>query len=99
MVPCKHFSAVTTALALALYGALQRSLREVYAALNPTKIRGDSTRVGLGPSLDRDRLGALRRRARVAVRVVLAPDRDQREGCVGIDLHCACRGCASEVER
>lgn len=40
----KHFGAVTIALALALYGALQRSLRTVYATLNPTKIRGDSAR-------------------------------------------------------
>ena len=35
---------VTVALALAFYGALERSLRAVYEALNPTKIRGHGAR-------------------------------------------------------
>lgn len=44
VVPRKHFGAVTIALALAWYGALQRSLQDVYVTLNPTKLRGDNAR-------------------------------------------------------
>src|SRR5437764_1335332 len=34
VLPRKHFGALTVALALAFYGAMERSLREVYEALN-----------------------------------------------------------------
>lgn len=44
VLPRKHFGAVTVALALAFYGALEWSLRHVYEALNPTKLRGHDAR-------------------------------------------------------
>ena len=44
VLPRKHFGALSVALAMALYGALERSLREVYDALNPTRIRGHNAR-------------------------------------------------------
>lgn len=44
VLPRKHFGAVSVALALAFYGALERSLRAVYGALNPTTIRGHCAR-------------------------------------------------------
>lgn len=44
VLPRKHFGAVTIALAMAFYGALRRSLREVYERLNPTRIRGHDAR-------------------------------------------------------
>lgn len=39
-----HFSALSIALAFAFYGLEERSLRAVYEALNPTKIRGRDAR-------------------------------------------------------
>jgi hypothetical protein len=44
VLPRKHFGAVTIALAMAFYGALRRSLRELYERLNPTRIRGHDAR-------------------------------------------------------
>ncbi len=44
VLPHKHFSALTIALAFAFYGLEGRSLREVYEALNPTTIRGRDAR-------------------------------------------------------
>jgi len=40
VLPHKHFSALSIALAFAFYGLEGRSLREVYDALNPTALRG-----------------------------------------------------------
>lgn len=39
-----HFSALSIALAFAFYGIEERSLRDVYEALNPTTIRGRDAR-------------------------------------------------------
>jgi hypothetical protein len=44
VLPRKHFGAVAIALAMALYGALRRSLREVYQRLNPARLRGHDAR-------------------------------------------------------
>ncbi len=44
VLPRKHFGALTIALAMALYGRLGEALARVYAALNPTRIRGHNAR-------------------------------------------------------
>lgn len=44
VLPRMHFSALSIALAFAFYGLEERSLRAVYAALNPTRIRGRDAR-------------------------------------------------------
>ena len=44
MLPHKHFSALSIALAFAFYGVDGHSLREVYDALNPATVRGRNAR-------------------------------------------------------
>lgn len=44
VLPRMHFSALSIALAFAFYGLEERSLRAVYEALNPTRIRGRDAR-------------------------------------------------------